>query len=766
MDRARLEANLGGAWLIAGRYDRAAERIRHALRWFERAGAREETGVCHLNLGMNALVVADFPEAEKRFDRARRILSAAGKEQMALYAEAGAAVVRLASEADDASWGKLQELATRFHERDDARATAWLHRELGAALLSLGALEAAAPEAEAAWKGFRGLGLAEDTARAAALHGRVTAELGGEQLAVSLLEQANAHWKRTGQRWAECRVRMEQARLVMRAGQPERALTSLRSALPTLDRHSRRGDAALCRALMAEAYLASRRPGLARRLALRARKDARLYPARLERPGMALVVSKAYAATGMSRQSRTWARRAVTELEEHLLRFGRRRLRILVGGSRTRIYRDAVSVLLEHGGPAAERQALDLLSKARSPVLVEDVLSGARADRPGLRSALARLRDELLGDPGRSDTRGARDRTLSRRMDSVRSRLAPSLRTLPEALRKAWEERGFDRWSRRLGDRRLVFFDRSGGAWRAFAVDRGGAVRCVDLPLLTDALHEAWVPFRLTMDAAARTAIGQRPAFLKRTHSESLALLRRLRDAAWAPLEIGADRPVVIVPDADLHAVPLEAAVQSAGEAPLLTRLPHPALLRRPAAPASRRALLLRGEGEGTAPETEALRRRLLRAGWSVRRGSRRSDLRREPSLALLHVAAHGTFHPESWLLSGMRLADGWLGLEQLPADRLRGALLCFTSCESGLASSHPGSDLEGWITSGLAAGARELVLTLWKVDDASSTVFTREFYPEWLAGFGAAAAAASARERIRRESPHPFHWAGFFAVG
>jgi CHAT domain-containing protein len=91
--------------------------------------------------------------------------------------------------------------------------------------------------------------------------------------------------------------------------------------------------------------------------------------------------------------------------------------------------------------------------------------------------------------------------------------------------------------------------------------------------------------------------------------------------------------------------------------------------------------------------------------------------------------------------------------------------LICFTSCESGLAGTYPGSDLEGWITAGLAAGARELALTLWKVDDTAAQAFPAGFYPDWIAGAGAAAAAAAARRRIRRVHPHPFHWAGFLSV-
>jgi len=89
-----------------------------------------------------------------------------------------------------------------------------------------------------------------------------------------------------------------------------------------------------------------------------------------------------------------------------------------------------------------------------------------------------------------------------------------------------------------------------------------------------------------------------------------------------------------------------------------------------------------------------------------------------------------------------------------------------FTSCESGQTRALPGSDIDGWITAGLAAGAREMVLTLWKIDDEAGIAFADHFYRAWTAGSSAAEAAARARTAMRRHDPHPYRWAPFVAVG
>jgi hypothetical protein len=392
--------------------------------------------------------------------------------------------------------------------------------------------------------------------------------------------------------------------------------------------------------------------------------------------------------------------------------------------------------------------------------MTEDLLQGNRDHRTELQAAIGKLRDEVLSAATPDRDREAR---VSERIDALGARLARGARRTPAVIRSAMKSRGLDRWRRQLGRREVVVFDRGRAGWRAFVVHPAGGVDLVPLPELAEAIERTWVPLRLTFDAAARVEGERRQDFLARTQAESEAAMAHLRHVLWDPLPLSADR-VTLVPTEDLHALPLEAIADGSGR--VVTRLPHPALLHRPPRARGRDALLLHGGGRGARREVAAVARTLRGGGFTPRTGSRRRDLAGSDALAVLHVAAHGTFQRGGWLLSGIELADGWVGFEQLDRRRLRGALLHFTSCESGLAERMPGSDIEGWITAGLAAGARELVLTLWRIDDDAANAFSRAFYGRWVDGTDAGPAAAHARDEVRRHRPHPYSWASFIAVG
>jgi len=470
-------------------------------------------------------------------------------------------------------------------------------------------------------------------------------------------------------------------------------------------------------------------------------------------------VARAEAQRGHSAEAMRWTRRAVRDLETLLTRFGARRLRMLTGEARTPLYRDAVDLVLEHGGRRATETAVDLLSRARSPGLIEDLLH-ARDDafRPEARAALARLRDELLeAGPEAGDTR---HRALQGRARELESTLGLGPRRAPALIRRAWKRRGLREWSAAIGEREVVLFDRGREGWRAFVLGPGRGSRTVALPGLEAALRSAWRPLRMTFETAAHAPEDRRAEFLARTRATSEQELAALRRALWDPLDLGTDRAVV-VPHGELHELPLEALGDGT-----LSRLPHPALLREPGPRRRpRRALLLHGPSQEPRREVGHAAGILRDAGLDTHHGDRTSLLDTDERWDVLHVAAHGAFHREAWLLSGLQLADGWIGLERLGSRKIQGGLLYLASCESGLTHTL-GADLEGWMTAGLGAGARELLLTLWKVDDRSSVAFSEAFYRHWTADPDAAAAAAAGRGELRDHLPHPYHWAPFTCVG
>lgn len=761
LSRARLESNLGTAWHLAGRFERAADRYQAAHDVFRHAQSGIDAATTAVNLGLLQMMLGSGDRARDWFGRALTVFADRPEELLRLYAETLLTMLDLREGEWRQSMRTIEALRRKFRERGDRRAEAWLHRELALFFASLGAIEAAGPEASAAYSMFQELGLKTDAAHAAGIGGRLLSVSGQSQAAFFLLDQAHRHWITSRNDWALRRADLDLARQLIDAGQPDRAMPLLRTAVRFFDRRDRFGDGALARSLIARGYLALGQSRRARVTAERAFRDARCHPASVEKPMTALVAARACAAAGDPVAARKWVRRSVRTLEATLARFGHRYLRVLVGDARERIYTEAIDLVLGLRGPGDPALALDLVSRGRMPTLVEDLSSRGL---PGLnrqaRAALVRLRDEWHSGASAIEVEETRTRELRRQLSRLERQLAAQPRS-QSTIRRALRARAPEHWLRRLGDRDLVLYDR-GHTWRAFILRGRGDLSVVSLPDAEAALQTAWRPFRLAVETAGRLSAARRERFLTRTLSDSLLQLDRIRRAFVEPLGIDGEQ-VLFVPHRDLHGLPLESLSSPGGS---LTRLLHPSLLRPEPRLSCRRALLLHGAADGLATEVEQVATLLRAAGFQVRTADRRQALEVErDALGVLHVAAHGLYQADRPLLTGMELADGWLGFEQLRRSVLRGAMVHFSSCQSGLAGRTPGSDIEGWITAAASSGVRHMALTAWRVDDTSSLLFSRAFYSALGDDDRILRAAGQARAAVRAILPHPFHWASHIIV-
>jgi CHAT domain-containing protein len=98
---------------------------------------------------------------------------------------------------------------------------------------------------------------------------------------------------------------------------------------------------------------------------------------------------------------------------------------------------------------------------------------------------------------------------------------------------------------------------------------------------------------------------------------------------------------------------------------------------------------------------------------------------------------------------------------------RLEARLVTLSACESGQSAIHAGDELAGLLSSFLAAGARAVLGSLWRVDDGTTLSFMREFYRAW--GAGAAPPSWALRQAqlgLLAQRPHPAFWAPFILVG
>lgn len=88
---------------------------------------------------------------------------------------------------------------------------------------------------------------------------------------------------------------------------------------------------------------------------------------------------------------------------------------------------------------------------------------------------------------------------------------------------------------------------------------------------------------------------------------------------------------------------------------------------------------------------------------------------------------------------------------------------MVLSACESGRDRAARGEGIQGLVRAFLLAGADQLVVSLWKVDDVATREFMERFYEEWnKEGVGTHEALRRARAAVAR----PADWAAWVVWG
>jgi CHAT domain-containing protein/tetratricopeptide (TPR) repeat protein len=172
-----------------------------------------------------------------------------------------------------------------------------------------------------------------------------------------------------------------------------------------------------------------------------------------------------------------------------------------------------------------------------------------------------------------------------------------------------------------------------------------------------------------------------------------------------------------------------------------------------------------------------AMERGVVRLGQDATEASLREALSRGD---LVHVASHGVLNALNPLFSRIDLArgsdapenDGRLEVHELLDLPIRSPLVYLSGCETGLGLSWS-TDFarnEDFTTLGqsfLYAGARNVVATLWRIEDAGAAAFAERFYVH-LRQLSPADALAAAQRDLRQDPRYgaPYYWAAYFLTG
>jgi CHAT domain-containing protein len=181
-----------------------------------------------------------------------------------------------------------------------------------------------------------------------------------------------------------------------------------------------------------------------------------------------------------------------------------------------------------------------------------------------------------------------------------------------------------------------------------------------------------------------------------------------------------------------------------------------------------------------TLPELQALRASL--PGVEIRTGRQATESAVRRALAgggLVHVATHGILNVNNPMFSRIELSrgldageDGRLEVHELLGMQIRSPLVFFSGCETGASLEWTDDPLRGTgdltlAQAVLAAGAGNVIMTLWRIDDAGAAVFAGRFYRN-LTHLPVADAFSAAQREMVADARYvsPYYWAGYTLSG
>lgn len=138
---------------------------------------------------------------------------------------------------------------------------------------------------------------------------------------------------------------------------------------------------------------------------------------------------------------------------------------------------------------------------------------------------------------------------------------------------------------------------------------------------------------------------------------------------------------------------------------------------------------------------------------------------------AVLHVATHARSSDVSITQSALVLRpergdDGLLHANELAAMRIPFDLVVLSACETAVGPMVAGEGMQGLASAILEAGARAVLATRWRIDDAAIAPFIGDFYAGLMAGHDAVTSLSEARTHAITSGVSPAVWAGFDLLG
>ncbi len=208
----------------------------------------------------------------------------------------------------------------------------------------------------------------------------------------------------------------------------------------------------------------------------------------------------------------------------------------------------------------------------------------------------------------------------------------------------------------------------------------------------------------------------------------------------------------------------------------------------------------------GTKVETETVNDVLSQNQWTTNlylgEDALEEELKRVDNPGILHIATHGFFldqpdednseiqlgvqaeasRKNALLRSGLLMTGAtqtakgeqdsaiengiFTAYEAMNLDLSSTEIVILSACETGLGEIKNGEGVFGLQRAFQIAGAKSILMSLWKVDDAATQLLMTSFYKAWLSGATETNALQTAQEIVREQYPHPNYWGAFVLIG
>jgi CHAT domain-containing protein len=208
----------------------------------------------------------------------------------------------------------------------------------------------------------------------------------------------------------------------------------------------------------------------------------------------------------------------------------------------------------------------------------------------------------------------------------------------------------------------------------------------------------------------------------------------------------------------------------------------------------------------GTEKEVSQLQFLLKEKGWItsefVEDNAAEENIKMLNSPKIFHIATHGLYRPSTKMTLEKEMQGNEALMAQNPLLRtgllLKGAgdlldktninynmesgiltayeamslnldqtdLVVLSACETGLGDLEAGEGVYGLQRAFLVAGAKVLIMSMFKVDDEATQKLMLKFYQKWLTTGNLRQSFIDAKKELRVEYPDPIFWGAFMMIG